>query len=523
MAKPIPKRPTPQQQRIGHKDLRGNHWLFRGVAGSGKSVMLALNAARSLWDMHTAAEDATVTGGRVLVCCYNKTLVPFLRQTIEDRYARLTYDAPPAGSLTVLHFEKVVADLAAAEPTLDTGLTFRDGDERSRRMAEAFDRLPPGRQAGLGYDHVYLDEAQDLSPDDLRLLRRLARPDAEGRQSLAIFYDNAQNIYGRRTPTWDELGIKIVGRTDYLDACKRNTRQIVELPFNVLVGTHAPEGERPKTRQFADLGSLRDRKLIDEDGDGPLIGCGFVDRDGPPPEIRLHKDRAAETRGIAALVRRWVRQENVLPADILILHAGHQQHEGLADQVAAAIGPLAKVRQVDKAHDKNKRLRLVEPGVLTISTLHSAKGYDAPLVILAGLDRLKSDVNGRAQFYVAATRAKHQLVMTAATPAGDVAGSLFPEIVATAGALGILPTEVPDTPPPASGRVACKHCGSGRLCGAYGKYGYYFRCEDCGKNTPPPRTCPRCDARGKLSKRGRRFAFNCPSCGLVPVHENAGD
>ncbi|MEM7778084.1 MAG: hypothetical protein AAF732_21080 [Pseudomonadota bacterium] len=75
------KNPTRLQRDIGTRDLRGAHRLFRGVAGSGKSLMLALNAARTLMELDK--------GERVLVCCFDKTLVPFLRQNIEDRHACL--------------------------------------------------------------------------------------------------------------------------------------------------------------------------------------------------------------------------------------------------------------------------------------------------------------------------------------------------------------------------------------------------------------------------------------------------
>ena len=46
---------------------------------------------------------------------------------------------------------------------------------------------------------------------------------------------------------------------------------------------------------------------------------------------------------------------------------------------------------------------------LTLSTIASAKGYDAPVVFLAGVDRFGTTETDRALFYVGATRAKHVL------------------------------------------------------------------------------------------------------------------
>lgn len=449
--------PTAQQHEIGRRDFRGAHWLFRGVAGSGKSVMLALSAARSLYESVLDQEDVPPEGppSRVLVCCFNKSLVHFLRGRIEERFGRLAYEAPPDGSLVVTHFEGLIKRLEKAEPALVTGLSFKQADERATRLAAAFDALAPANQRRLQFDAVYLDEAQDLRHEEIRLLRRLARPDTEGRQTLVIFYDNAQNIYGTPLPVWDELGVKIVGRTTYLDRCLRNTRQILELPFNVLVGSHAPEGERVMTRDFADLASLRQRGLIDEQGG--RIDVKFALRaDGSPPEIRLYPDRVAEAQGVVDYVRRLVHEQQVLPSDILLLAKSFKAYPDLEKRLQAALGPNFGVRMVDPDHKANKSLPLIEDGMLTASTIASAKGYDAAIAILMGCDQIDTTREGRALFYVGATRAKFHLILTAVDRVPPVqkragkAASLLPEIVATAAALGVVPAAPPaeSLPPP---------------------------------------------------------------------------
>ena len=47
-----------------------------------------------------------------------------------------------------------------------------------------------------------------------------------------------------------------------------------------------------------------------------------------------------------------------------------------------------------------------------MTTVESAKGYDCPIVILAGADLFTADTEGRASFYVGATRAKTHLSVT---------------------------------------------------------------------------------------------------------------
>ena len=221
------KHATAQQKALGTADFRGGHRLFRGVAGSGKSVLLALSVAATLTRWREEGGTLFAPAGppkRALVACYNKSLVPYLRGRIDDRFGRLAWDKPEPATLTVCHIERVIAALERAEPTLKTGLTFYRKAERAERMVAALDALPAERRHALGYDAVYIDEAQDLQPDEIRLLLRLARPEPNtGAGTFVVFYDNAQNIYGVRPPVWQDLGVHIVGRTDFLDSCLRNT------------------------------------------------------------------------------------------------------------------------------------------------------------------------------------------------------------------------------------------------------------------------------------------------------------
>ena len=428
--------PTRQQYEIADRRLAGRHWLFRGVAGSGKSVMLAMNAGRQLCDLvHLPGDEGPP---RVLVCCFNKTLVPFLPSRVEERYRRLAFDeAPPPGSLDVVHVHGLLARLARAEPALKSDLPFDDRDGRAAQVAAAWDALPADRRRALGYDAVYLDESQDFEPNEFRLFARLARPDAEtGLGTLAVFYDNAQNIYGRRPPIWRDLGVEIVGRTEFLDACHRNTPQTLDLAFNVLVGSRAEVGVRAETRRFADVANLRNRGLIEE-GEADLVRTKFSRRDpGPQPTVETHPTRAAELDAACGHVRRLTRDEGVLPSDVLVLAKSFRDYPDLAARLRDAAGPNAAVRVVDPKHERNKALPLIEDDVLVASTVHSAKGYDAAVVILIGVDRFEADVDGRALFYVGATRAKHALIITAADGGRPTSDRLLPEVLAVAEALG---------------------------------------------------------------------------------------
>ncbi len=58
----------------------------------------------------------------------------------------------------------------------------------------------------------------------------------------------------------------------------------------------------------------------------------------------------------------------------------------------------------------------------------------------------------------------------------------------------------------------CKHCNGSKLEGLWGKYGYYFRCLECGKNTAMQSSCQACGQAEKIHKRGADFSAECESC-----------
>jgi len=528
------KEPTQQQKDLGTADLRGTHRLFRGVAGSGKSIMLALNVAQTLLNFKN--EQPSLFGGdpprrRVLALCFNRTLVFHLRQKIEDQYGRSAWDTPPEEMLTVTHFEGLVRQIENKHPAMATGLDYKKKEERAKGMCAAFDKLGQSAKNSVVYDAIFVDEAQDLLPAEFEFLVRLARKESDGKQTLVIFYDNAQNIYAVTAPTWDKLGINILGgRTVYLDKCLRNTTQTLAFAFNVLVGSFAPEGQRVTTRQFADVASLKQRGLIAENGD--RYDIHFSPRAGPAPVVSVYPHRRAEIEGVVESIQHLVTKEKVLPSDILVLYKSHYIFdETLIEKVQNVIGPDYKIRMVDSEHFKGKYHRLIEDGVMTFSTIASAKGYDAPVVFLLGADDLGTDSQGRASFYVGATRTKLSLYVSGVKQSKQ---SLLDEIVLAAETLTgrnrlapLSPTVAtklpPETKPPVMTAAAkecgrpkkvCRHCGSEHLHAQYGKFSYFYRCIACTNNTPIDATCPKCRKKGQIRKSQLQFFRECVPCGL---------
>ena len=106
----------------------------------------------------------------------------------------------------------------------------------------------------LAYDAIYVDEGQDFCEDDFCLLKELCRITDGGEPNLYVFYDDAQNLLGRKRPNWQSLGLNVRGgRASIMTECFRNTRQIVEPAFNVLYGSFASDGSKCRLRSMGIL------------------------------------------------------------------------------------------------------------------------------------------------------------------------------------------------------------------------------------------------------------------------------
>ena len=83
--------------------------------------------------------------------------------------------------------------------------------------------------------------------------------------------------------------------------------------------------------------------------------------------------------------------------------------------------------------------------------------------------------------------------------------------------LPALATPAPSAPAPPSpagsaGHV-CRNCQASNLSVEYGRYGYYFKCGDCGGNTPIKAECAGCGGKTRIRKSGPQFFAECEGCG----------
>jgi len=65
-------------------------------------------------------------------------------------------------------------------------------------------------------------------------------------------------------------------------------------------------------------------------------------------------------------------------------------------------------------------------------------------------------------------------------------------------------------------KTFCKHCNSVNLTPKHGRYGYFFNCNDCKKNTPMKYDCPQCSSsNAKVRKKTSTYTLECGNCNSI--------
>jgi superfamily I DNA/RNA helicase len=244
-------------------------------------------------------------------------------------------------------------------------------------------------------DHVLVDEGQDLLPTHWQMLRALVPP---GTDDLFLAEDSHQRIYGSRL-VLSRLGINIVGRSRRLTLNYRTTAQNLRYAMSLLEGgSYVDLEDQPEETGYRSA------------------------RVGPQPAIVSEPDPLTRLDHAATVLKDWASESSVAPETLAVL-VRDQFHR---DRFVAAMNERGvSVRAVDR--------EATPSGKPLVMTMHRAKGMEFSRVLLYGVDatssaeqarlaelepadRADAELCRRSLEYVAATRARDQLVVIRTAP-----------------------------------------------------------------------------------------------------------
>ncbi len=249
------------------------------------------------------------------------------------------------------------------------------------------------------FDHVIVDEAQDLSVAQLRFVSRLA---SDGENNLLFAGDTGQRIF--QPPfSWKSLGIDIRGRSSTLRVNYRTSHQI---------------------RQGAD--KLLPNVIRDTDGNEESRSGTVSVFNGPIPKCQVFDTIDAEIEAVSA------KLHELLDRDF------HPDEVGI---FVRSKGQLPRARAALKASglqwSELENTSRPATGRIALSTMHLAKGLEFRAVVVMACDDEVIPLQERIEaisdeadleevytterhlLYVACTRAREELFITATNPESE--------------------------------------------------------------------------------------------------------
>mgnify|MGYP001387874473 CR=1 FL=1 len=175
-----------------------------------------------------------------------------------------------------------------------------DGEDYALWLLKSMEEIPET----LKFDHIFVDEVQDLQPMQLKAIAQLAK------KTLTLSGDPKQTIYRRGPHSYSDLGIQIKGR------------RIRKLRFNFR-----------STRQIMTL--ARSLKFVDVDNDreDDLI---FV-REGPKPEIHYFSTLEEQNRFMIQEFAKIIKDRP--DASIAVIHRFEEINKNpMQTEVAKTLG-----------------------------------------------------------------------------------------------------------------------------------------------------------------------------------------
>lgn len=364
------------------KQIGDQNRLIRGVAGSGKTLILA-SRAKLLAKQHP--------NWKILILCFNISLA----RSIEQMFRHMMNEPD-----SLFDFTNNDAELNAHNVKVYNFHTWLRNDLQvsDRSIPTLINKLERGEAILPMYDAILIDEGQDFEASWFKLVSLLLNPETK---SLLLVEDRAQSIYKRGRSYVQDTGLDFRGRSKILSINYRNTAQIITFAW-----------------EFYKEHSPLKNKIVHKDFEGEIISPQSTRRKGFEPAIVKTDNFFKEAKIVAKQIRKMNEDYNVPLSEVLILYRVKNTYK--MNYVAV----LKKALEDEglryywlTENSQTKRTFEKEDDSVTISTIDSSKGLDFQAVFIVNVENipfaLEEDEEREASLlYIGMTRAKEYLCLS---------------------------------------------------------------------------------------------------------------
>lgn len=449
-----------QQERIA-KSIAPGPQRIRGIAGSGKTLLICQKAAY----MHLRHPE-----WKIAISFFTQSLYDNIKSVL-DMYIKAFTNGEESyaenSNLMVLHaWGGKYNNGLYREIARRNGCKFWDANNVKNALGgftppdvsiNYISKLLLEEKAGNLeeiFDAIFIDEGQDLVGDNeykyegkqsfyymaYKSLKPINSDDGKELRRLIWAYDELQSLNDTKIPSSKEVlgdtnlvtgtykgGIR---KSEIMRKCYRTPHQILTASHAIGMGLLRKEGMLTgytTQRDWENIGYKVVKGDFRKEGNEIILERPIENSPNPISEIykgncfefEMYNTESEVFERLAANIKKDIEIEKLNPSrDILVVHLKELYDDNYLELIGQALNskgikyyvPTCSISNIVRDHWQNKKPdKFWDDGSVTISSVVRAKGNEAPMVYVVGVEYIATKENNislRNRLYTALTRAK---------------------------------------------------------------------------------------------------------------------
>lgn len=421
---------------------------IRGLAGTGKTVILAIKAAK----IHRYDPNA-----KIAYVFYTQSLYTQVTRLIQKYYVKLT-GVQPSENLKILHAwgGRTTGEGLLYNVCRTNGLSpipYYEVRGYSNPFGEACKRVS-AYNLRKEYDYVLIDEAQDLPEEFFYLVAKIVKDP----KKIVIAYDQLQTTTDVSMPDFEELfgkdkngepQVKLLEENDHiLKKSYRNYRDVLLIAMAFGFGIYAVDGMVQMIRSVKNWKALGfDFEKINNVGDDISFSSRVIverTKENSPNEINqlyekypivnfdFYSTINEEYQMVSEKIDELITQEKVKPEDIMVIDLRKKSKE-LLQRMQELLYKKGHLSIIPGIVEDSKNF--FQDECVTLTTPRRAKGNEVPIVFVLGGNSMYDETSmakrriARNSFFISMTRSKGWVFVSGAEDNIDLFKEEYEKIV----------------------------------------------------------------------------------------------
>lgn len=413
-----------EYQKSAYSSILEGVSRIRGLAGSGKTVVLALKAALT----HLRYPNANI-----IYTFYTKSLYQHIQRLITRFYRQFDDKDPDWSKIEIMHAwgssnaPGVYYNACSLNNVPYLSYTSAAYISKNAFSAACDDFLNKVHSPIQTYDYVFIDEGQDFPISFLKLCIEITKE-----QKVVWAYDDLQTIFQAKAPSPQEIfGVDKDGnpKIDFdedivLYKCYRNPRLVITVAHAIGFGIY---GKRivqmiDSADYWSDIGyeivegelKAGQKVKILRPEENSLQSISKQYKNEEIVKANYFNEYKDEIFYVCDSIQKDI-EEGLLPEDILVISVDDKNASKYLNAIQEVLAKKHHITSNNIHTDKFAIKDFQVKDKVTLSTVHKAKGNEAYSVYIVGIDSLftlNPSIRERNILFTAMTRTKGWLQLT---------------------------------------------------------------------------------------------------------------